>query len=115
MHISEMLVPIVIFVVIGFIIKTISDNNLRKHFIDKGISGDEAGKILPNALEASLPSSLKWGIVLIAVGVSFFIGELVPARDQDLVTAAVMFISAGVGLLFYYGIGSRKLKEPKEN
>ena len=110
----EFLVPIAIFGVIGFVIKTLSDNNVRKHLIDKGVSGEDAGKILPSVLEGSLPSSLKWGMVLIAIGLSFFIGELVPARDQELVTAAVMFISAGTGLLVYYAIGSKMLKDKGE-
>jgi len=114
MHNFEFIIPLGIFAIIAFVIKTLSDNNVRRHFVDKGVSGEDARNILPTAMEDSLPSSLKWGIVLIAVGLSFFIGELVPSRNQELVTAAVMFISAGAGLLVYYAIGSKMLKEKGE-
>lgn len=89
------------------LIKLLSDNKIRHKLIDKGMV-DENIKYLYGRNEVyGVPSALKWGMVLIGVGLAFLIGQLVPIRYEGEVTVGCMFFFGGVGLVMYYFIGKR--------
>ena len=54
----ELLIPIVLFVVIGYVIKTISENNLKKDLIDKGLVNENL-KYLFSEKKDNIPSEFK--------------------------------------------------------
>lgn len=114
MDIPGTLIPITLFIVIGLIIKILSDNSVRKKLIQKGKIDENVKYLFTDTFERHVPSSLKWGIVLIGVGLAFFIGQFVPRRMSDEITLGAMFILAGVGLLIYYFLASQIVKKAKQ-
>ncbi len=100
------LVPIVIVPVIFFtllaIVKTVSDNSVRRKIIDKGIVDENVGFLFRREYADYLPNSLKWGMVLVALGVAILIGQLVPYAIQEEATISSMFILGGLALILYY-------------
>ncbi len=116
---SEHLVPIIIVPAIFFsivaMIKIVSDNMVRRRLVEKGIVDENVKYLYTNSLSNQTPSSLKWGMVLIAVGVAVLIGQLVPHSFAEEATISCMFILAGLALILYYFIGSRIVRKQEES
>ena len=107
----EELIPITMFIVFGYVIKVISDNRTRRAAIEKGLVDENLKYLYYDKLETHLPNSLKWGIVLIALGLGLFIVRMVPSYHANELTFGVMFLSAGVGLIIFYVIATKKVRE----
>ncbi len=111
---EEVLIPIAVFGSIALIVKIATDYSLRKQMIAKGLADDKSLQILSPASGAAT-SSLKWGMVLIGIGIAAFLSRLWPRHIDDEVTLGLMLIFAGVALLVYYGISLMKEKENKSD
>ena len=94
----------IVFVSIIVLIKLLSDNKIRSKLIDKGMIDENIKYLYANQLEYRTPSALKWGIVLICLGLAFLIGQLVPSHVSGEITIACLFLLGGLGLIFYYFI-----------
>jgi hypothetical protein len=108
----ENLVPVLILVVIGYfvlaLVKVVSESRLQNKLVEKGMV-DEKIKSLFNPHAVLEPaSSLKWGLVMIAVGLAFIftfaIHEWVPAGIRGEITAGAVFFMAGLAMIVYYAI-----------
>jgi hypothetical protein len=108
------LVPITIFIVFAAIVKIVSDNKVRRLAIEKGMVNEDIKYLYHDRFEGQIPSSLKWGFVLIGIGLALFIGQLFPYDITDEVTLGGMFFLAGLGLVIYYFIASRMVKKTKQ-
>jgi hypothetical protein len=114
------LAPVFILGVIGYfileLVKVISENRLRHKLIDKGMVDEKVKLLLESRPLAQFDSSLKWGIVLIAVGLAFLfaygIYHWVPSVIRDEITAGTVFFMAGLGMVVYYFIA--RAQEKKE-
>lgn len=107
-------VPIVIVIVIAVIVKIISDNRIRRLAIEKGVVNEDMKFLYSDRFEGKVPSSLKWGFVLIGIGLALFIGQVVPYRMTDEITIGGMFLFAGTGLVVYYFVANRIYKKAKQ-
>ncbi len=111
---SENLVPIIIVPTIFFcivaIVKIVSDNVVRRKLIEKGMVNADVKYLFANTMNGT-PTSLKWGMVLIAVGAAVLVGQLVPFSISEEVTISAMLIMAGLALIVYYFIASRLSKK----
>lgn len=107
------IVAVVFFSIIAFV-KTLCDSRTRHELIAKGMVDDKVKYLYSGRLEAHVPSSLKWGIVLICIGLAFLVSQLVPEAQREEITAASVFILAGIGLLLYYFIAKRAMKKMEE-
>jgi hypothetical protein len=112
---AEIFIPISLFIVIAYIIKVISDNRVRHRLIEKG-QVDESIKnvFMENTVLKSL-QSLKWGMVLIALGLALFIGQFMPYDIREEITVGGMFLFAGIALLIYYSVVRRQATEFTES
>jgi hypothetical protein len=110
----DTLIPIVVVPVIFFsvvaVFKILSDNSLRKAIVDKGLV-DENVKYLFRKTDAS--SSLKWGIILIALGAAIFIAQSIDMSDESIF--GMMFLFAGAGLILYYFMTAKKPENDQLN
>lgn len=109
------LVPIIAFIVFAYIVKVLSDNKVRKMAIQKGELDESIKYLIGN--NYSTPPSLKWGMVLLAVGLGIFAGQIIEALGfgSDEFTFALMFIFGGVAMIAYYFIANKIAEKAKEN
>lgn len=91
-------------VLVAFValVKILSDNHIRRRLIDAGLVDEKVKFLYTDRFDARVPSALKWGIVCIAIGAAFLIGQLVPMAMEGEITAGLIFLFAGAGLLAYY-------------
>ena len=111
---ADFMIPIALFGIIGYIVKVVSDNRIRRMLIEKGEVNENIQYLFADKLSRNVPSSLKWGMVLIAVGVAFILGQILDfGMDEETATIAMMFIFGGAALVVYYFLGSQMLKKQK--
>ena len=96
------------------LVKILSDNKIRAKLIDQGKLDESIKYLYPPKMEAHVPSALKWGMVLIGVGLAFLAGQLVPPEFTGEVTVGSMFFFAGLGLVLYYFIARKAANRSEE-
>lgn len=111
---SHDLIPLTVFFVIAYVVKVISDNKIRKLAIEKGMVNEDIKYLYFDRFEGKVPSSLKWGFVLIGIGLALFIAQMAPSSMTEEITIGGMFFFAGVGLVIYYFVANRIYKKAKE-
>jgi hypothetical protein len=104
-------IPLIgMFLAVGYIVKIALDYTTRKKLIDKGLVSEDIKYLYGNKLESPASSSLKWGIVLVLVGLVMLILKLLPYYVAGEVVVGAMLIAAGAGLLIYYAIATTRAK-----
>ena len=103
------LIPLVVFGAIIAIAKIITDTMTRHRLIAKGMVDEKVKHLFIKDAQLQRLSSLKWGMVLVGIGVALVIGQLA----EDYITGesvfGLMFIFAGMAFLIYYGIARKHL------
>jgi hypothetical protein len=112
----DVLVPLVVFASIVYVVKIISDNRLRRFFAQQGQINDNLKYLYADRLEALVPSSLKWGMVLVALGAAILLGKIINsfAGTDEMIMVSLMFIFGGGALIAYYVFASRLVKNHQE-
>jgi|SRR5437016_12627858 len=110
------LVPIVFLLTIAFTLvglaKVIADARIRRRLIDAGVAPELARAIAGSRQEdPALYSTLKWGIVLGAVGLGLILVQFLPYRSGEPIVLGVILVFAAAGLLVYYA-SVRRLTHP---
>ena len=115
-----MVVVTVMFGTLVLIIKIISDNRIRTKLIESG-QVDEKAKFLylrGDKRPADPLSSVKWGMVLVGVGLALIIGQFVNQfmyfGDVEGFTFGLMCLFAGIAFLIYYSLKKKENKKPEE-
>jgi hypothetical protein len=86
----------------------------RMAMIEKGLKpADYKGLVFSLGTNANPLSSLKWGLLAVFIGVGFFTGLAMHefANFQRSFSFALMLIFGGLGLIVFYFIASKKIKE----
>jgi hypothetical protein len=117
----ENMVPVLVLGVIGYfvleLVKVVAENRLRHKLVEKGLVDEKARLLLESLPSAQSEGALKWGIVLIGVGLAFLfafgIQRWVPAAIHEEITAGAVFFMAGLGMIVYYFIASAREKREK--
>jgi hypothetical protein len=103
---AEELIPIVLFITffgsIAFITRVISDNRVKRELVSMKADKDTIDYLLLQAPVQQHESSLKWGIVTVALGLAFALIHVLDFDGNDPMTYAIMFIFGGGGLLGHY-------------
>lgn len=110
----EMAPLIVMFLVTAFIVKIILDHQTRKKLIEKEMLDENVKYLYADRPENRILSNLKWGMILIGIGIAVFIGQLFPPELQEEVTIGGMFILAGLGLVIYYLFANKIVKKSED-
>ena len=106
---AALIVGIVFFSLVAMV-KLLTDWRTRRHLIEKGVV-DERVKQLFGISELSVLSNLKWGMVLIGVGLASFLSRWLPYYMDDEGTIGLILIFAGLAFLIYFPIAQKKLKD----
>jgi len=105
-------IPITGLIVTAVIVKIISDNRIRQQLIENDKLNENVKYLFIDRFERHIPSSLKWGMILIAVGLAIFIGRLIPYYYyQEEITIGAMFVFGGLALVIFYFIAKSKVKK----
>jgi uncharacterized membrane protein YkgB len=116
MNPAEVLVPLTFFVSMALILGySLSQRHKeRMAMIEKGVSADQLKPKTRSWFLAPSPlSSLKWGIIIIAVGLGILIGNFLREvyRVDDSVVAGMIFLLAGIALIIFYFIAAKKTQD----
>jgi len=107
---DAVIVGIIFFSVVA-VVKIVSDNTTRRRIIEKGGFNDKVGRALLAHPEISNLSSLKWGLVLVGIGLAAVISQWLPYYWSDESIFGLMFVLAGLGMMVYYPIAQRRIKQ----
>ncbi len=114
-NLAETLIPIFLFGFVTYAIKFLSDNSVRKKAIESGLVDEKLIYLARATAGTFLPNSLKWGIILMCVGIAFFLSHFLPAENNEQLTAALVFGMAGTGLIVYYFLGKKMFVAEDKN
>lgn len=103
------LVPITLFIAffgsIAYIAKVIGDTRIRRKVLEARVSEGVADAILNRGWqEPSTRSALKWGLVIVALGLGILLVDLFAISFESPLAYAVLLLATGVALLGYYFI-----------
>jgi hypothetical protein len=107
----EMLPLIVMLVIVPIIVKLLSENKMRRQLIEKGLVDEKIKYLFPDKPKDYVSSSLKWGMVLIAIGLAVFVGQMAPKEMVEEVTIGTMLVLGGLALVIYYAVASKKVNK----
>ena len=107
---EEALIVGIIFFSIVAIVKIVSEATTRRRLLERAASDAEVSKTLMIHPELHNLSSLKWGMVLVGIGLAWLASRFWPYYMQEETVFGLMFLLAGVGMLVYYPIAQKKLK-----
>ena len=102
---------LVIFPTFGLMFKWYFEYRTRKQLIEKGLVDEKVKYLQFNRMEYFAPSSLKWGLVLLFVGVAIIFLRIIAEYIPDEIVLGAMLIAAGLGLLVYYLIADAARKK----
>jgi hypothetical protein len=83
--------------------------------IERGEMDGAARHLFAREADMARLSSLKWGMVLVGLGLALLISYLNPRLFDDGGTFGLMLLFAGIGFLIYYGVAQRILRNPGNN
>ncbi len=85
-------------------LKIIADTYLKRKIINSNSPESLADAVLGASKSKNADSALKWGLVVVGLGISQIFIELFPASKFTSLSIGFMFLGAGAGLLTYYFI-----------
>ncbi|MCP4568890.1 MAG: hypothetical protein GY841_15045 [FCB group bacterium] len=102
---------IIIFPTFAMALKWYLDYRTRLKLIEKGLVDEKIKYLDFGGLGQYAPTSLKWGLVLVFVGVVIVGLRLIVDDVAGEIALGVMLIAAGLALLLYYGIAGMARKK----
>ena len=94
---SDFLIPISMFASFAYIIKILSDNRLKRMIVEKDQVSEDMKYLFTDKFGLAVPSSLKWGMVMIGVGAAIILAQILSAlnivrgSDYEIVMFALIF------------------------
>ena len=104
----ETLIPITLFICIAYAIKVVVDARVRRQMVASGGSEELVNSVLRDEELRRRHSSLRWGIVLLALGAGFGLIQWFGWQEVTPGLIAVLALATGLGNLAFFAI-SRKL------
>jgi hypothetical protein len=100
---EDFLVPLGFFAMVAYIAKLIGDTRVRRKALDSHAEADVAEAILNRRWsEPSTRSALKWGLVVVALGVGVLLVDLFTIGFESPLAYAILLLATGMALLGYY-------------
>ncbi len=108
---QDVLICLIVFGSFVAIIRTIADTMTRNRLISSGLVDERTKHLWVGNPLNNVLSSLKWGMVLVAIGLAAMIGQIWSDYLEDEAILGLVFVMAGIAFLIYYPLAQRKLKE----
>ena len=103
----ELLIPITLFLVIGYAIKVVVDARVRKQMINSTVAEDLVRTMLQGEEARQRHGSLRWGITLTTLAIGFGLVEAGGWTDLTPGVIAVLLGALGLGNLAFYALSRR--------
>ncbi|MCK5737713.1 hypothetical protein KAH55_00970 [bacterium] len=103
---AGILVPISFFAAVIYIIHIITSYKLRRRLIENKMVDENTHYLFQN--DSGRGVALKWGMVLISIGVAIIVSQLVPARYEEIALGSAIFLFSGLALILYYFLAREK-------
>ncbi len=101
-------IPMVLFICVTYAIKVVVDARTRSRMIGAGGSEELVSSIMRDEEQRRRHSSLRWGIVLLSVGVGFGLIQWFGWQEVTPGMVAVLAGATGLGNLAFFAV-ARKL------
>ena len=106
---------LVVFGSVGFITYTwlATRHKERMAMLEKGVKASELkGSAIPQIFRPNPLSSLKWGLLAAFVGAGLIVANILDSYFyfHDSIYFASMLIAGGIGLIIFYFVAAKKLK-----
>jgi hypothetical protein len=108
----EFLIPIAFFIMVAMIVKYIIDNKTRRMLIEKGMVDEKVKYLFRNGNQPF--SSMKWGMVLVGIGLALLIGQIFRYDISEQATMGMMFLFAGIGFIIYYFMVKNRMDDTEK-
>jgi hypothetical protein len=100
-------IPISLFICIAYSIKVCVDAMVRRHMVNAGGSEELVNSVLRDEQQRRRHSSLRWGIVLLSVGLGFGLIQWFGWQEITPGLIAVLAGATGLGNLAFFAISRR--------
>ncbi len=107
---APLIVGIIFFSIVA-IVKIVSDHSARRNLIARGEVDEKTRRILLGHAELAALSNVKWGMILVGVGIASLMSYWMPDYCSEEGALGLVFIFAGLGFLIYYPLAQKRLKE----
>ena len=84
--------------------KVLSDNWTKRKLIEARVSDDVIRTLFRKESDPEIFAALKWGIVLVSLGLGLIVSQYLPARFDEPLAWGVVLVFGGAGLLVYYAV-----------
>jgi hypothetical protein len=101
------LIPISLFVCITYAIKVVVDAMVRRRMVEAGGSEELVNSILRDEEVRRRHSSLRWGVVLLAIALGFGLIQMFGWQEVTPGVVAVLAGATGLGNLVFFAISRR--------
>lgn len=91
--------------------KILSDNRTKTKLIEARPSEEMVRALFGMREDRGIFSALKWGLVVVGVGLGLVVVQVFPADFSDPIAYGFLFLFGGSGLLAYYLIASRRARK----
>ena len=95
------------------IAKFLTEYFLRRRLIDKGLVDEKVKYLFADAGMTHLLNNIKWGLLLIAIGLALFWKQFSPYRVEDVTIWGLMFLFGGIGFLIYYFVAKAHIEKKR--
>ena len=112
---EEALQMSVVFGSIIIVVKFLTDYFTRRRLIDKGLVDEKVKYLFADAGMNHLLNNIKWGLILVAIGVALFWKQISPYYIEDTTVFGLMFILGGIGFLVYYFIAKSHIEKRRKD
>lgn len=106
----EFLIPIAFFVTVAVIVNIVIEKNterMKLKIVERAINEQKMDTDLKALFESTIKQKetlvpVKWGLILVGLGLALLIGHIVPFFYDDKATLSLMFLLSGFGLIIYH-------------
>ncbi|HOP07684.1 MAG TPA: hypothetical protein PLF13_10375 [candidate division Zixibacteria bacterium] len=107
----EALIPLIIFGSGVYTVKLVLDYKVKKQLIERDKVNENVKFLYHETPDARILSNVKWGMILIGIGVAALLSWWFPRYISEEGTVGLMFLFAGIGFLIYaFMAGQNKRK-----
>ncbi len=116
MHGEEVFVPVILFLSIAgiFGVRILTRHKERMTMIEKGLKAEDMKSLYERATSPTNPlSSLKWGVVFVAIGVAVLLGMYLRQTYyvDESIFVALIALFGGLGLISFYVVARKKAQQ----